>query len=124
MLTLSQMPNIYNLYNRSRSIKNLNLIPTTTFSIPQYLTQNFKNISLTLPKSQFCPTHNPLDQSSERFTMQKNRRMESISYRVCITAFALRVTPFHITQRIIEFGIFSSPFLVQMTTNIVHPRRT
>ena len=66
----------------------------------------------------------PLDQSWKGFSVPRNRLMRFISYRVCITAFDLRVTAFHITQRLIEFGIFSSPFLVQMTKNIAHPRRT
>ena len=62
----------------------------------------------------------PLDQSSERLTMQKNRLMESISYRVCITAFDLRITALHVTQNITEFGILSSPFVEQMPTTIAH----
>ena len=66
----------------------------------------------------------PLDQSSERLTMQKNRLMESISYRVCITAFDLRITALHVTQNITEFGILSSPFVEQMTTTIAHLGRT
>ena len=67
------------------------------------------------------------DGVAESFTVVRPRPLGanvSISYRVCITSFDLRITAIHVAYDTTEFGIFSSPFFVRITTAVAYLGRT
>lgn len=56
----------------------------------------------------------------KKYQIRNIKRINLCLYRVHITIFHFRFTTFHIIEDAAVFGIFSSPFFIQMTADITH----